>query len=101
MESRPPKTPDPEQYGFILFINGMSDKSVRAIANFQYICDKYLTGNFTLEIIDIGSNSDMAVQHQIIAIPTLIKLHPGTKRTILGDLSDTEKVLKILQIDHE
>jgi circadian clock protein KaiB len=98
VESRTEHNATQEKYGFILFINGMADKSVQAIANLQHICDSHLSGNFELQIIDISTDHELAVEHQIIGIPTLIKLHPGSRRTILGDLSDTEKVLKILQI---
>ena len=76
----------------------MSVKSGHAIENLRHICDTYLAGNYTLEIIDINSNKQKAVDYQIIAIPTLIKTGPEESRKILGDLSDTEKVLRILDI---
>ena len=87
-----------EKYTFILFISGMSVKSGHAIENLRHICDKHLAGNYTLEIIDISSNKQKAVDYQIIAIPTLIKTGPEESRKILGDLSDTGKVLRILDI---
>lgn len=98
MESRSENKTLNQRYGFLLFISGMSEKSVQAIANLQHICDTYLHGDFDLEIVDISTNTELAITHQVIAIPTLVKLSPGAKRTILGDLSETEKVLKILQI---
>jgi circadian clock protein KaiB len=76
----------------------MSSKSATAIENLRRICDTYLAGNFELEIIDISINTQMAVNYEILGIPTLIKLHPAPKRIILGDLSETEKVLRILEI---
>ena len=88
-----------EKYTFILFVTGMSVKSAYAIENLQRLCDKYLHGNFDLQIVDISREKEMAVKHQIIAIPTLIKTGPGQQRTILGDLSDTQKVLSILDIN--
>jgi len=87
-----------EKYNFILFISGMSVKSGHAIENLRHICDTYLAGNYVLEIIDISSSKQKAVDYGIIAIPTLIKTGPQQTRKILGDLSDIEKVLKILDI---
>lgn len=86
-------------YQFILFVSGMSAKSSHAVENMRKICDQYLSGNFELKIIDINREKQLAVDYQIIAIPTLIKIGPDPRRTILGDLSDTAKVLKILDIN--
>ena len=77
----------------------MSVKSTRAIENLKAICDKYLNNNFDLQIIDIHQDPGMATDYQIIAIPTLIKEAPAPRRILLGDLSDTEKALKILEIN--
>jgi circadian clock protein KaiB len=63
------------------------------------ICDQYLQGNYELEIIDISRDKEQAFTHQIVAVPTLIKTSPEPKRVIIGDLSDTKKVLKILNIE--
>lgn len=84
---------------FILFISGMSAKSSHAVENMRKICDQYLSGNFELQIIDINREKQLAVDYQIIAIPTLIRISPDPRKTILGDLSDTSKVLKILDIN--
>jgi len=89
----------PEKYSLILFIAGMSPKSVNAIENLRRICDKYLPGNFELEIIDININKEQAVSYEIIGIPTLIKTSPNPKRILIGDLSDTSKVLSILDLN--
>lgn len=86
-----------ENFKFILFISGMSTKSSHAIENLRKISEKYLS-KFDLQIIDIRTQQQKAVEYQIVAVPTLIKLMPNPTRTIVGDLSDTEKVLKILDI---
>lgn len=86
-----------EQYKFILFISGMSIKSSRAIENLRKISEKYLP-KFDLQIIDIRTEQQKAVEYQILAVPTLMKIHPNPNRIIVGDLSDTEKVLRILDI---
>jgi circadian clock protein KaiB len=76
----------------------MSVKSGHAIENLKKICDTYLEDNFELKIIDISRDKDQAVEHHIVAVPTLIRTYPDPPRIILGDLSDTAKVLKILNI---
>ena len=86
------------KHPFTLFVSGMSVKSGHAVENLRKICDTYLVDNYEVEIIDIGRDKEQAVIHQIVAIPTLIKTGPEPRRIILGDLSDTEKVLKILNI---
>jgi circadian clock protein KaiB len=86
------------KHKFMLFVSGMSVKSGYAIENLRKICDKYLENDYELEIIDISRDTDQAIIHQIVAIPTLIKIYPAPKRIILGDLSDKEKVLRILNI---
>jgi len=98
LENSDDNAPDPKKYTFILFVSGMSVKSGHAIENLRNICDQYLFGKFSLQIIDINKDRQKAVDFQIIGIPTLIKTAPGQTRTIVGDLSDTEKVLKILDI---
>ena len=86
------------KHKFMLFVSGMSVKSGHAIENLRRICDQYLADNYELEIVDISRDTELAVVHQIVAIPTLIKLQPAPRRIILGDLSDKEKVLRILNL---
>lgn len=83
---------------FILFVSGMSVKSLNAIENITKIGEKYLGGNFELQIIDVTKEKHQAAHYQIIGLPTLIKTDPIPVRTILGDLSETDKVLKILNL---
>ncbi|MFB3388353.1 circadian clock protein KaiB [Flavobacterium aquidurense] len=86
------------KHKFMLFVSGMSVKSGHAIENLRKICDKHLRDNYELEIVDISRDTEQAVIHQIVAIPTLIKIQPAPRRIILGDLSDKEKVLRILNL---
>ena len=86
------------KHKFKLFVSGMSVKSGHAIENLRKICDTYLKENYELEIVDISRDKEQAVIHQIVAIPTLLKINPEPKRIILGDLSDRDKVLRILNI---
>lgn len=87
-----------DKYVFMLFISGMSVKSINAIENLRDICDTYLAGNFELEIIDVSQQLAFATKYQIIATPTLIKTKPLPQKMILGDLSNTNKVLNALDI---
>ena len=86
------------KHQFTLFVSGMSVKSGHAIENLRKICDTYLKDNYEVEIIDISRDKEQALIHEIVAIPTLIRTNPAPRRIILGDLSDTEKVLYILNI---
>jgi circadian clock protein KaiB len=86
-------------YQFLLFVSGMSGKSVRAVENLRKIGDEYIADDYNVEIIDISRDPHQASDYEIIGIPTLIKINPNPKRIILGDLSDREKVLRILELD--
>ena len=86
------------KYSLVLFITGGSPNSVRAINNLKSICEQYLPGNYDLEVIDVYQNPELAKEEQIIALPTLIKKYPDPLRRLVGDMSDTAKVLKGLGI---
>ena len=87
-----------QPYQFKLFISGMSVRSTRAVDNFKHICETYMKGCYELEIIDITQDKQKAIQYQIFALPTLLKVEPGPVRMILGDMSNKEKILKILDL---
>ena len=89
---------DEGKYRFKLFISGMSVKSVRALENFKVMADQHLQNKHEVEIIDVGKDKGKAVEYGIFAVPALIKLDPEPRRTILGDLSEKEKVLRLLDI---
>jgi circadian clock protein KaiB len=77
-----------------LFIAGASTNSIRAVANLKAICEKHLPGRYDLEILDVHQEQFLAEQEQIIALPLLIKQYPSPERRMIGDMSDTNKVLK-------
>jgi circadian clock protein KaiB len=81
-------------YVLRLFVTGTSPNSVRAINNLKLICDAYLHDNYSLEIIDVYQQAAVAQTEQIIALPLLIRKQPLPERRLIGDLSQTEKVLK-------
>src|SRR5688500_3659540 len=79
-----------------LYVAGMSAKSTNAITNIKSICEENFMNDFELAIIDIYKEPEMARDHQIIFSPSLIKLYPLPKKTLIGDFSDKNKVLKAL-----
>ena len=76
-----------------LYVAGQSDKSIRAFANLKKLCEEHLKGRYQIEVIDLLENPQMARGDQIVAIPTLVRKLPQPVRKIIGDLSDTERVL--------
>ena len=81
-----------------LYVSGMSQKSMEAIQNIKRLCDEYLQDAFELEIIDIYKHPEIALEQQIVFSPSLIKHLPLPKKTLIGNFSDTEKVIKGLGI---
>ena len=82
-----------------LYITGLTPKSERAIANMQSICKNELEGQYELVIIDVMERPQLAEDEKILATPTLIKALPPPLARVIGDLSDTEKVLVGLNIE--
>ena len=94
-------SPDPDgQYHLRLYVAGQSPKSVRAVENLREVCEEYLPGRYTIELVDLVAHPELARSDEIIAVPTLIRKLPEPLRRVIGDLSDTEKVLIGLQL-HE
>jgi circadian clock protein KaiB len=88
----PANAPDPA-YVLRLYVTGQTPRSVLAIENMRKICAEHLSDRYTLEVIDIYLHPEACQQQQIVAAPTLIKVLPRPLRRIIGDLSNTEKVL--------
>ncbi|WP_343307416.1 circadian clock KaiB family protein [Chitinophaga niabensis] len=88
-----PSAPEAE-FVLRLFVTGASPNSVRAISNLKELCEEYLKGKYSLEVIDVYQETAIAQQEQIVALPLLIKKYPFPERRMIGDLSDTDKVLK-------
>jgi circadian clock protein KaiB len=81
------------RYVLRLYVTGMTQRSMQAIANLRAICESRLRGRYELEVVDIYARPQLARDEQIIAAPTLIKKLPLPLRRIVGDLSDEERVL--------
>jgi circadian clock protein KaiB len=94
----PPKFITEDKLVLQLYVSGMSPKSMQAIENIKKLCDEHLAEAFELEIIDLYKNPELAAERQIVFSPSLVKKNPLPKKTIIGSLSDTEKVIKGLGI---
>ena len=76
-----------------LYVAGQTPKSLAAFANLKKICEEHLAGQYHIEVIDLLKKPQLASGDQILAIPTLVRKLPAPIRKIIGDLSDTERVL--------
>jgi|SRR5579862_357159 len=76
-----------------LYVAGQTPKSLQAFANLKRICEQHIPGTYDIEIIDLLKNPQLARGDQILAIPTLVRKLPAPVRKIIGDLSNTERVL--------
>jgi circadian clock protein KaiB len=81
-----------------LYVAGQTPRSQAAISNLKKICSEHLEGHFRIEVIDLVKNPALARDHEILAIPTLVRSLPVPIRKIIGDLSDTERVVIGLNI---
>jgi circadian clock protein KaiB len=84
-----------------LYVAGQSPKSLRAFANLKALCEEHLAGRYEIEIIDLVEHPSLARSDDILAIPTLVRHLPVPLRKIIGDLSNTERVLVGLRLQSE
>ena len=93
-------SPDGQVLKLTLYVAGQTPKSVAAIRNLEAICAEHLgEGKYVIEVIDLRQAPHLAREHNIVAIPTLVRQLPVPIQKIIGDLSDTQKVLVSLQLD--
>src|SRR3981081_3407206 len=83
----------PEVFKLRLYVAGQTPKSVRAFANLKVLCDEHLEGRYQIEVINLLEHPEMARGDQIVAIPTLVIKLPQPVRKIIGDLSNTDRIL--------
>ena len=76
-----------------LYVAGQTPNSLAAFSNLQKICESHLSGRYRIEVIDLVARPQLSKGDQILAIPTLVRKLPQPVRKIIGDLSDTERVL--------
>jgi len=98
--SSPSKAPRPRRprrgtatWELRLYVAGRTPRAVRAFANLKTICEEHLAGRYNIEVIDLLEEPRLARGDQIIAVPTLVRKLPQPVRKIIGDLSNTERVL--------
>jgi len=92
-QTRPAKKAKKKLWELKLYVAGQTPKSLAAFANLKAICEEHLQGSYAIEVIDLLVNPQLAKGDQIIAIPTLVRKLPVPIRKIIGDLSNTERVL--------
>jgi circadian clock protein KaiB len=98
LAAAPPAEPDAAHYQLWLFVTGTTPRSARAIQNIRAICEEYLPGRYDLVVIDIYQHPEHVKTEQIVVTPTLVKRLPMPVRKLIGDLSDTARVLIGLDI---
>jgi circadian clock protein KaiB len=81
------------RYNLSLYVTGMTPRSSRAIQNIRRICEEHLAHRYDLAVIDLYQAPALAREQEIVAAPTLVKRRPLPVRRIVGDLSDTARVL--------
>lgn len=89
---------DIERWELRLYVAGQSPKSMTAFSNLKKICEEHLQGRYTIEVIDLVQQPQLAAGDQIVAIPTLVRRLPEPLCRIVGDLSNTERTLVGLQL---
>jgi circadian clock protein KaiB len=82
-----------ESYALKLYVAGQTPKAVRAFSNLRKICEEHLQGRYSIEVIDLVENPQLGRGDQILALPTLVRRLPTPIKKIIGDLSNTERVL--------
>lgn len=96
-ESERTETPDACSYLLRLYV-AETPKSMAAIRNLRALCATHLAGEYSIEVIDLRINPQLAAADQILAIPTVVRHLPAPLRKVIGDLSDAERVLVGLDI---
>ena len=86
------------QYRLRLYVAGQTPKSLAAVANLKRVCEQHLAGRYAIEVVDLLVTPQLAAGDQIVAIPTLVRRLPAPLKRIIGNLSDTERVLVGLDI---
>jgi circadian clock protein KaiB len=94
----PTLTDTQEDWHLRLYVAGPSPKSLKALANLKALCEEHLAGRHEIEIIDLVDQPMLARSDDILAIPTLVRRVPVPLRKVIGDLSDTERVLVGLRV---
>lgn len=92
------RKPERATYDLCLYVAGNTQRSALALANLKRICEEHLGGEYSIKVIDLLKNPALARGDQILAIPTLVRRLPSPIRKIIGDLSNTDRVLVGLDV---
>jgi circadian clock protein KaiB len=95
----PPGVSATEIWHLRLYVAGTSARSVRAFSNLKVLCEEHLRGRYEIEVIDLAENPSLAATDDIVALPTLVRRLPAPLRRVIGDLSNTERVLVSLHVE--
>lgn len=87
-----------EQWDLCLYVTDRSPKCLRAIENLRRACEEHLAGHYTIEIVDLLENPRRAADDQILAVPTVVRRFPAPIRKLVGDLSDSDRLLVGLEL---
>jgi circadian clock protein KaiB len=85
------------QFDLRLYIAGQTPRSIAAFANLKRLCEEHLAGRYRIEVVDLIESPQNARKDEIVALPTLVRNAPPPSRKLIGDLSDTERVLAVMQ----
>jgi circadian clock protein KaiB len=99
MTHQSPTGLDPEPYLLRLYVSGTTPKSLAAFARLRELCETHLAGRYEIEVIDLSVQPERARADDIVALPTLVRKLPPPMRKVIGDLSDSERVLIGLAIE--
>ncbi len=92
------KTAGPAEWELRLYVAGQTPRSLAALENLRKLCEAHLAGKYHIEVVDLLVHPQLSRDDQILALPTLVRKLPPPLRKIIGDLSDTERVLVGLQL---
>jgi circadian clock protein KaiB len=98
---RPAAAEPQAEWELRLYIAGQAPRSLAALANLQQLCEEHLKGRYRIEVVDLLVDPQLSRDDQILAVPTLVRRLPEPMRKIIGDLSNTERVLVGLQLRPE
>ena len=87
-----------DHYDLRLYVTGRSPACLRALENLQQACEDHLAGRYQIEVVDLLDNPRLAADDEILAVPTVVRVLPQPIRKIVGDLSDTDRLLVGLQL---
>ncbi len=99
MSSQAPEDPTEETFLLRLYVAGTTPKSLAAFARLKELCESHLAGRYEIEVIDLSIQPQLARADDIVALPTLVRKLPPPMRKVIGDLSDSERVLVGLALD--